>query len=147
MTNRSGPPTPRTEPWLASDSITAVISPGEYSLDGGKTWTMGGPADAVRDVMLRPAPLPAPALPQYAARDAACDEWVERIYGHTISWRETMMAKTAFCAGWSARKQAQYQEIANPPKNNLTENLDLARQDVQSIFPTEAELTRGPNDF
>jgi hypothetical protein len=36
-----------------------------------------------------------------AVRDAACNEWVDRNYTGIVSPREIMIAKTAFCAGWS----------------------------------------------
>lgn len=52
---------------------------------------------------------------QYASRDAACAEWVERNYVSDdvalVGPREIMIAKTAFAAGWSARKHAQYQAL------------------------------------
>lgn len=54
---------------------------------------------------------------QYAARDAACYEWVERVYGGIVSPRERMIAETAFAAGWSARKHAQYQALVNVCEN------------------------------
>lgn len=88
-------------------------------------------------------PTPRPGAPwpgthepkQYAARDAACREWVERIYGSLISQRERLMAETAFCAGWSARKAADL-AIAK----SFRETLDRHRAPVATMFPTEAEL-------
>lgn len=52
-----------------------------------------------------------------AERDAACTEWVDRNYTGIVSAREIMIAKTAFCAGWSGG--------VNYAKNNSPEPVDL----------------------
>ena len=78
------------------------------------------------------------ALKQYAEREAAWAAFAgERGLDRTASKSQLRRLHVAFAAGWGARKRAQYREIV---QTNLAEGLDRARQDVLTLFPTDAEL-------
>jgi len=88
--DRVGPPAPRNEPWCPP--------PLEQAADA---------AQPQRD--------PLPDTPeQGAVRTRECQEWIARCFGgDQLSARERLVAELAFCAGWSARKHAQYRAILN----------------------------------
>lgn len=83
--------------------------------------------------------------PAYAARDAAFASWAAN--GLCLATAgERQFAKAIFCAGWDARKRVEMMlderawDYVSSGKNNLAEHLDRTKQDVLSLFPTEAEI-------
>lgn len=112
MPDRVGPPTPRNEPWRMP-SVPLGEQPGRTPVPANVTGT-------VRE--------------QFAARDAAFAAWAS--HGLCVSTTgERAFVKAVFCAGWEARKRAQYETMVKPDKK-----LDTVRAPVATIFPTDAEL-------
>lgn len=80
-------------------------------------------------------PTPRSRPQQYAERDAA---WRRFRDDNCANWtpRDEDAAKGGFLAGWSSRKEAEYQAVVK----NLQEALDRRPPVVATMFPTEAEL-------
>lgn len=128
MTDRAGPPSLRNEPWRPGTTSPDKLSeptaaaperprPCPQEVSDHCVWprcscvTTEAQDARYRACVVIPDPI---AL---VARDKLCAEWVDRNYTGIASAREIMIAKTAFCAGWS--------DGVNHAKNNSPEPVDL----------------------
>lgn len=122
---RSGPPSPRSDPWKpdADPYADPYADIAAQATEGVKQY----------------AAQAAERTKQYAAREAAFTQWLKDTgkadQGYDVGQR--FAAKNAFDAGWRARKEAEYRQIVNHPEKSP---IDRAVRPVSSLFPTDAEI-------
>ena len=128
-------------PWADIKKLLRKL-PGLLEPDPGKMWEQGLTWEEFRQVLERPKPAPAPAIPAVQPQpfDPRVEEYVDRV--QSLVKKKGLTWKKAVCAVIDAETEEKIQEIWNPSKR-VREKSSTPPSDNQGTSETQHKDKRG----